>query len=59
MRSSTGQPRDGDSRACYAILEDHQVTWHRVNYDFRSTMDKILRTGTLGEILARRLAVGK
>ena len=56
---STGQPRDGDSRACYAVLEDHQVTWYRVEYDFRVTQDKILRTGVLSEILARRLAVGK
>ena len=56
---STGQPRDGDNRACYAVLEDHQVTWYRVEYDFRSTQDKILHTGVLSEILARRLSVGK
>ncbi len=56
---STGQPRDGDSRAAYAILEEHQVTWHRVQYDFRTTMEKIQRTGVVSEILARRLAVGK
>ncbi len=56
---STGQPRDGDNRACYAVLEDHQVTWYRVEYDFRVTQDKILRTGVLSEILARRLSVGK
>lgn len=56
---SVGQPRDGDNRACYAVLEDHQVTWHRVAYDFQSTADKILRTGVLSEVLARRLALGK
>lgn len=56
---STGQPRDGDCRACYAVLEERRVSWYRVNYDFRTTMDKILRTGSLSEILARRLAVGK
>ncbi len=56
---STGQPRDGDNRACYAVLEDHQVTWHRVEYDFRATQEKILHTGVLSEILARRLSVGK
>lgn len=56
---STGQPRDGDSRACYAVLEDERVTWYRIEYDFRSTQEKILRTGVLSEILARRLAVGK
>jgi diadenosine tetraphosphatase ApaH/serine/threonine PP2A family protein phosphatase len=56
---STGQPRDGDNRACYAVLEDHRVTWYRVEYDFRVTQEKILRTGVLSEILARRLSMGK
>jgi len=56
---STGQPRDGDNRACYAVLEENQVSWYRVEYDFRVTQDKILRTGILSEILARRLSVGK
>jgi diadenosine tetraphosphatase ApaH/serine/threonine PP2A family protein phosphatase len=56
---SVGQPRDSDNRACYAVLEDEQVTWHRVPYDFRATADKILGTGVLSEVLARRLAMGK
>jgi hypothetical protein len=41
------------------VLEDEQVTWHRVQYDYRQTMQKILDTGVLSEVLARRLAVGK
>jgi diadenosine tetraphosphatase ApaH/serine/threonine PP2A family protein phosphatase len=56
---SVGQPRDSDNRACYALLEEHQVTWFRVPYDFQKTADKILRTGALSEVLARRLAMGK
>ena len=56
---STGQPRDGDNRACYAVLEESSVTWHRVAYDYRATMEKIMATGRLSELLARRLAVGK
>lgn len=56
---SVGQPRDSDSRACYAVLEGHQVTWHRVPYDHQTTAEKILRTGVLSEVLARRLAMGK
>ncbi len=56
---STGQPRDGDNRACYAVIEDDQITWYRVPYDYKSTMQKILDTGRLSEILARRLAIGK
>jgi hypothetical protein len=30
-----------------------------VPYDYRATMKKILDTGVLSEVLARRLAVGK
>lgn len=56
---STGQPRDGDPRSCYAVLEDESITWHRVEYDFRRTQEKILGTGVLPSILARRLEVGK
>jgi len=56
---STGQPRDGDNRACYAVIEDKQVTWYRVPYDFRRTMEKIRATNMLSEILARRLQIGK
>jgi diadenosine tetraphosphatase ApaH/serine/threonine PP2A family protein phosphatase len=56
---SVGQPRDSDNRACYAVLEDRQVTWHRVPYDFQRTAEKILRTGVLSEVLARRLSMGK
>ncbi|MAE46543.1 MAG: phosphoesterase [Planctomycetes bacterium] len=55
---SVGQPRDGDNRACYLVLEDDAVTWYRVPYDYRSTMAKINATGVLGDMLARRLAVG-
>ena len=56
---STGQPRDGDNRACYAILEPDRVTWHRVPYDFMTTMQKILDTPDLSDLLGRRLQIGK
>jgi diadenosine tetraphosphatase ApaH/serine/threonine PP2A family protein phosphatase len=56
---SIGQPRDGDARACYAVLEEDRVSWYRVPYDFRITQEKILKTGVLNELLARRLAMGK
>jgi predicted phosphodiesterase len=56
---SVGQPRDADNRACYAILEDRSVTWVRVSYNFQITAEKIIRTGVLSEVLARRLAMGK
>lgn len=56
---STGQPRDGDVRACYAVLTPESVTWHRVEYDFQTTMDKIDKISALHPNLARRLAIGK
>ena len=55
--SSTSDPsasRGTANRACYAVLSEDSVTWHRVPYDYRATMDKILATGALSEILARR-----
>lgn len=56
---SVGQPRDSDNRACYAILEEDRVSWYRVPYDFQETARKILETGQLSELLARRLALGR
>lgn len=56
---STGQPRDGDVRACYAVLTETSVTWHRVPYDFQTTMEKIDHIAALHPNLARRLAIGK
>lgn len=55
---SVGQPRDGDSRACYAIIEDERVEWRRVPYDYRLTQQKIRAAG-LPEALARRLELGR
>jgi len=38
---SVGQPRDGDSRACYVKLENDLVTFHRVDYDVSETSRKM------------------
>jgi diadenosine tetraphosphatase ApaH/serine/threonine PP2A family protein phosphatase len=56
---SVGQPRDGDNRACYAILEEERVTWFRVAYNCRATEQKIRNTEGLSELLGRRLLIGK
>lgn len=56
---SVGQPRDGDPRACFAVLEDERITWYRVPYDIRATQQRIFETGELSEVLARRLEIGK
>lgn len=57
---SVGQPRDGDPRACYAILDhDHKlVVFRRVEYDISTTQKKI-REAELPEMLAERLAEGR
>ena len=38
---SVGQPRDGDPRACYAILTDETITFRRLEYDVETTIRKI------------------
>jgi diadenosine tetraphosphatase ApaH/serine/threonine PP2A family protein phosphatase len=57
---SVGQPRDGDSRAAYAIadLELQRVTLHRVTYAVETAQQKILDAG-LPPMLAYRLGMGR
>jgi len=38
---SLGQPRDGDSRASYAILEDGRLELRRIRYDVEGVIGKI------------------
>ena len=56
---SVGQPRDGDPRAAYAILDTIAATaiFHRAEYDV-ATEQKRIRARGLPEIFADRLAVG-
>lgn len=56
---SVGQPRDGDNRACYALVDGDRVTFRRVKYDFESTMRKIFEIDELDDMLAERLRVGR
>lgn len=57
---SVGQPRDGDSRASYALLDPggRVLTLHRVQYDIAATQEKIRAEG-LPQWLADRLAFGR
>lgn len=57
---STGQPRDGDWRASYAVYDadDQSVTIRRIEYDIEKAKQKILDAG-LPEMLAHRLSLGK
>jgi diadenosine tetraphosphatase ApaH/serine/threonine PP2A family protein phosphatase len=54
-----GQPRDGDPRSSYAVFDGRTVIFHRVEYDVRTTMDKIYSTPGLPNYLADRLIVGR
>lgn len=57
---SVGQPRDGDSRAAYAIvdLDRKVVTLYRVAYPIEAAQKKILDAG-LPPMLAYRLGMGR
>ncbi|MCD6141828.1 metallophosphoesterase [Candidatus Acetothermia bacterium] len=57
---SVGQPRDGDPRAAYAILDLKQgtIAYHRISYDISAVQREIIRVGLPRE-LADRLSVGR
>jgi diadenosine tetraphosphatase ApaH/serine/threonine PP2A family protein phosphatase len=57
---SVGQPRDGDPRAAYALLNTdlQTVVGKRVSYDIEKTQRAIRQAG-LPERLATRLATGR
>ena len=56
---SVGQPRDGDPRACYVVLEDDLVKFRRVEYPFDKTIQKIYATPELDNFLGDRLREGR
>jgi len=57
---SVGQPRDGDPRAAFAIVDEDErsVELYRLSYPIEAAQAKILKAG-LPEVLAQRLAVGR
>jgi diadenosine tetraphosphatase ApaH/serine/threonine PP2A family protein phosphatase len=57
---AVGQPRDGDPRAAYGILDSSARTLSlaRVEYDVSAAQAKIIGAG-LPDVLAQRLAVGR
>jgi len=56
---SVGQPRDGDPRAAYAILDPDagSISWHRVAYDIAAVQAAMQATGLPASVSAR-LAFG-
>jgi diadenosine tetraphosphatase ApaH/serine/threonine PP2A family protein phosphatase len=57
---AVGQPRDGDPRAAFGMLdtETRTLTLMRVEYDVAGAQAKIVAAG-LPDVLAQRLAVGR
>ena len=57
---AVGQPRDGDPRASFAILDTTDMTCevHRVSYDVEGASEAVLSAG-LPMVLAQRLSVGR
>ena len=55
---SVGQPRDGDTRACYLTCDGEEFEYHRVEYDIETTQEKIRRVAALDDRFAERLGKG-
>ena len=57
---SVGQPRDGDPRAGFAIVDaaTNEITLYRVEYPIAQAQARIIAEG-LPEVLAQRLALGR
>lgn len=55
---SVGQPRDGDPRTCYAIIDSKNIEIIRVPYDVERVQEK-MRKELLPPVLIERLSVGR
>jgi diadenosine tetraphosphatase ApaH/serine/threonine PP2A family protein phosphatase len=56
---SVGQPRDEDNRASYVYVEDNEVNFVRLEYDFETTAKKIMAIEKLDNFHAERLREGR
>jgi len=57
---SVGQPRDGDPRPSYVIVDDESVVhFHRVEYDIDKTIQRIYEIPELDDMLGDRLRDGR
>jgi len=56
---SVGQPRDKDNRASYVYVNENKVHFVRIEYDFETTMKKILAIEKLDNFHAERLRDGR
>ena len=56
---SVGQPRDGDPRASYVVVDDERIVFHRCEYDVARTVRRFKDFPDLPDYLAKRLEEGK
>jgi predicted phosphodiesterase len=56
---SVGQPRDGDPRGCYVLLDSDALRYRRVEYDIETTIKKIYAVPELENFLGDRLREGR
>ena len=58
---SVGQPRDGNPKSCFVVLdtEEKTVEYHRVEYDWEKTKEKIYAIKDLENMLGDRLLTGR
>lgn len=56
---AVGQPRDGDWRACYILLDDDTIRYRRVEYEVEKTIKKIYEVQDLENFLGDRLREGR
>jgi predicted phosphodiesterase len=56
---SVGQPRDGDWRACYVLLDGETIRYRRIEYDIDTTVRKIYAIPDLDNFLGDRLRDGR
>ena len=56
---SVGQPRNGDNRSSYIVLDGLEITFKRVEYDMEVTANKIYDIPDLDPFLGDRLREGR
>ncbi|MEL7498241.1 MAG: metallophosphoesterase family protein [Planctomycetota bacterium] len=58
---SVGQPRDGNPKSCFVVLDTDEKTveYHRIEYDAGKTRDKIYAIKELENMLGDRLLTGR
>ena len=56
---SVGQPRNGDNRSSYVILDGDKISFRRVEYPFEKTIAKIYEIPDLDNFLGDRLRDGR